>query len=52
MVEVSEGEIQMTVMDHHGLVAAICQDLKIAERIDNRLPSGACLEKRQFKSMG
>ncbi|KAG6558560.1 hypothetical protein RHOW815_001450 [Candidatus Rhabdochlamydia sp. W815] len=28
-------------MDHHGLVAAICQDLKIAERIDNRLPSGA-----------
>ncbi|QYF49390.1 protein of unknown function (DUF4277) [Candidatus Rhabdochlamydia oedothoracis] len=41
MVEVSEGEIQTTVMDHHGLVAAICQDLKIAERIDNRLPSGA-----------
>ncbi|KAG6559283.1 protein of unknown function (DUF4277) [Candidatus Rhabdochlamydia oedothoracis] len=40
MVEVSEGEIQTTVMDHYGLVAVICQDLKIAERIDNRLPSG------------
>jgi hypothetical protein len=23
-------------MDHHGLVAAICQDLKIGERIDAR----------------
>lgn len=38
MVEVSEGKIQTTSMDHHGLVAAICQDLKIAERIDSLLP--------------
>jgi hypothetical protein len=37
MVEVSEGEIQTITMDHHGLVAAICQDLKIAERINSRL---------------
>ena len=37
MEEVSEGEIQTTTMDHHGLVAAICQDLKIAERINSRL---------------
>jgi hypothetical protein len=37
MVELSEGEIQTTSMDHHGLVAAICRDLKIAERIDHRL---------------
>lgn len=39
MVEISEGTIQTVAMDHHGLVAAICQDLKIAERIDDRLPS-------------
>lgn len=25
-------------MDHYGLVAAICQELKIAEKIDGRLP--------------
>jgi len=39
MLDISEGEIQTTTMDHHGLVAAMCQDLKIAERIDSRLPS-------------
>jgi transposase len=39
MTDVSEGEIQTITMDHHGLVAAICQDLKIAERIDSRLSS-------------
>jgi transposase len=38
MEEVSEGEIQTIALDHHGLVAAVCQDLKIAERIDSRLP--------------
>jgi transposase len=38
MIEVSGGEIQTIAFDHHGLVAAICQDLKIAERIDGRLP--------------
>ena len=40
MVEISEGAIQTTTMDHHGLVAAVCQDLKIAERINSRLLSG------------
>jgi Domain of unknown function (DUF4277) len=40
MIEFSEEEIQTEAMDHHGLVAAVCQDLKIAERIDKRLPSG------------
>jgi transposase len=40
MLEISEGEIQTETMDHHGLVAAICRDLKIAERINSRLPSG------------
>ena len=38
MTEVSNGQIQTTTLDHLGLVAAICQDLKIAQRIDNRLP--------------
>lgn len=38
MTEVSDGQIQTTALDHHGLVAALCQDLKIAQRIDDRLP--------------
>lgn len=38
MSEVSGGEIQTETMDHYGLVAAICQDLKLAEKIDARLP--------------
>ena len=38
MTEVSNGDIQTAVMDHYGLVAAICQELKIAEKIDSRLP--------------
>jgi len=37
MSEVSDGKIQMVALDHHGLVAAICQDLKITQRIDDRL---------------
>ena len=37
MAEISQGEIQTVTMDHHGLVAAICHDLKIAERMDSRL---------------
>ena len=36
MSEVSEGQIQTAAFDHLGLVAAMCQDLKIAERIDSR----------------
>ncbi len=27
------------VMDHHGLVAAVCRDLKIAEKINQRIGS-------------
>jgi transposase len=38
MTEVSDAQIQTTTLDHLGLVAAICQDLKIAQRIDDRLP--------------
>ena len=37
MLEVAGEEIQTLTMDHHGLVAAVCKDLKIAEKIDKRL---------------
>lgn len=37
MTEVSKGHIQTAALDHLGLVAAVCQDLKIAQRIDDRL---------------
>ena len=30
-------EYTTEVMDHHGLVAAVCRDLKIAEEIDDAL---------------
>jgi transposase len=36
MVEITE-EVQTVTMDHHGLVAALCKDLKIVERIDERI---------------
>jgi transposase len=37
MFEVAGEEVQAQAMDHHGLVAAVCKDLKIAERINKRL---------------
>ena len=36
-MEVVGDEIKTETMDHHGLVAATCKDLKIAERIDDIL---------------
>lgn len=39
MSEVSDGKIQTAALDHHGLVVAICQDLKIAQRIDDQFLS-------------
>jgi transposase len=38
MLEVATDAIQTLPLDHHGLVAAVCKDLRIAERID------ACLK--------
>ena len=38
MLEVSGNEVQSQSMDHHGLVAGVCKDLKIAERIDKIIP--------------
>lgn len=37
MLEVAGSELETLSMDHHGLVAAVCKDLKIAEKIDQRL---------------
>lgn len=37
-MEISGNEHQSVAMDHHGLVAATCMDLKLANRIDQRLP--------------
>ena len=37
MLEVAGEEVETLSMDHHGLVAAVCKDLKIAERIDAKL---------------
>ena len=37
MTKVSKGHIQTAALDHLGLVAAVCQDLKIVQRIDDRL---------------
>ncbi len=32
-------EISSHVLDHHGLIAAKCHDLRLAQRIDKRLSS-------------
>ena len=37
MLEVAGEEVQSMTMDHHGLVAAVCRDLGIAKKIDQRL---------------
>jgi transposase len=36
-MEIAGDNLKTRVMDHHGLVAAICKDLEIAEKIDARL---------------
>ena len=40
-MEIANEDLQTKVLDHHGLVAAMCKELKIAERIDARLGNGA-----------
>lgn len=37
MLEVAGKEVQTQSIDHHGLVAGVCKDLKIAELINERL---------------
>jgi hypothetical protein len=29
--------VETQILDHHGLIAATCEDLRLAERIDKRL---------------
>lgn len=36
-MEVGGDEIKAEALDHHGLIAAVCKDLKIAQRIDKLL---------------
>lgn len=38
MLEIASSEIQSFPFDHHGLIASVCKDLKIAERVDALLP--------------
>lgn len=38
MLEIASSQLQSFPFDHHGLIAAVCKDLKIAERIDALLP--------------
>ena len=32
-----EKSLKVTALDHHGIIAAVCKDLGIAKRIDDRL---------------
>ena len=36
-LEVADNKIKTFALDHHGLVAGICQDLNLAGKIDERL---------------
>ncbi len=38
-MEMAGDEVKTQVMDHHGLVAAMCRDLRVAEKIDHRIGS-------------
>ena len=38
-MEVAGTEVQTFAMDHHGIVAAVCRDLKLQDKVDNRLHS-------------
>jgi transposase len=38
MLEVADTDLKTFPFDHHGLIAAVCKDLQIADRIDRLLP--------------
>ena len=38
MLEVADSDLKTFPLDHHGIIAAVCKDLRIAERIDHLLP--------------
>jgi hypothetical protein len=37
MLEVATDKLKTLSIDHHGLFAAVCQDLKISEKTDQKL---------------
>ncbi len=49
MYEIADENVKTLTMDHHGLVASVCRDLKLAERIDERLGK---VDKRRIVSTG
>lgn len=48
-MEIAGDEMQSANLDHHGLVAAMCKELKIREKIDEKLGPG---DKRRVVSAG
>lgn len=36
-MEIADDSLKTVVLDHHGLIAAVCADLKVAEKINERL---------------
>lgn len=49
MLEIVGEEIKTLAMDHHGIVASLCKELKIAQRIDEKISDN---DKRQVVSPG
>lgn len=49
MLKVAGEEVQTKAMDHHGLVAAVCKDLRIAQRVDEKLGK---IDKQRIVSPG
>src|SRR3990167_829881 len=48
-MEIAQDNIRTLSMDHHGIVAAMCKDLKIAEKINSRIKTS---DKRRVVSAG
>ena len=48
-MELADENVQTLSMDHHGIVAATCKDLKIAEKINDRIDTA---DKRRVVSAG
>jgi hypothetical protein len=49
MIQVSEEDLQTISLDHHGLFAAVCHDLSIAEKNNSRIKKN---DKRRVLSIG
>jgi len=49
-MEVANDELRTYAMDHHGLIASICKDLQIGEKIDTRI--GGKKDPRRIVSTG